>query len=161
MAKRRYSDKDKAESLAVLDANGGNVAKTSRDTSIPSNTLIDWRDGRGVVSEVTEIRCENRKALAEHLEDIAYKIVEAIPDKIGEANLVQLSTSLGISVDKMQLLRGKATAINEDASLSDEGRVARLAGLLDAARARRDGRPIVPSIPIQDISERPGTIRAH
>jgi 8-oxo-dGTP pyrophosphatase MutT (NUDIX family) len=46
MGKRRhYSDEERAEALAVLDANAGNLKRTARDLDIPRATLQEWAGG--------------------------------------------------------------------------------------------------------------------
>lgn len=139
MTRRDYSDSERATALAALDANGGNVAATARTLQIPRSTLQEWANGR-VNSEVTELRQEKKRDLAERLEDIAHELVDALPDKIGRANLQQTATTLGIVIDKMQLLKGEPTNIQQDyGDLTDEERSRRIAAIFDAARARRDG----------------------
>jgi predicted transcriptional regulator len=140
MAKRQYSDAEKAAALLALQANGGNITKTAREVGIPASTIKEWASGR-VTAGVTDIRDEKKNVLADYLEDIAWKLAEAMPKKVRSAHLQQVATSMGITIDKMQLLRGKATAIVDDAVLTDEKRVERITQLLDAARARRDGQP--------------------
>ena len=141
MARRQYSDADKASALAALDANGGNVARTARELSIPRQTLDSWTNERGINHDVPELRQEKRGELAEQLEAIAYTLAGDLvkQDKRELATLQQIATSLGIVVDKMQLLRGKPTAINEEVSDSRE----RLARLLDrhAAATAASGDP--------------------
>jgi hypothetical protein len=44
--RRAYSEQDKAQSLLVLDANGGNIKRTARQIGIPVGTLRAWRDNR-------------------------------------------------------------------------------------------------------------------
>lgn len=39
-----YSDQQRLDTLAALQANGGNVAKTERQTGIPRLTIRKWRD---------------------------------------------------------------------------------------------------------------------
>ena len=112
MAKRQYTDDDRAAALAALDVNGGNVAKTARDLQVPRVTLIEWRDGR-VSDAVSDIRQVKKEALHDRLEMIAHSLVDAAPDKLRDASLQQVFTSLGIAVDKMQLLRNAPTAITE------------------------------------------------
>ena len=121
-----YSDSEKATALAALDANGGNVAATARQLKIPRKTLDGWKAGTNVHEEVAEIRQEKKRDLADEMEKIALNLVDAIPDKIKEASLQQTATSLGIAVDKMQLLRGKPTAINQDGEMTPEQRKARI-----------------------------------
>lgn len=139
MAERRqYSDADKAMALATLDAHGGDVAKTARQLGIPRTTLIGWAADRGVVNDVSELRQVKKRDLADRLEEIAHDLVDVMPNKMQQATLQQIATSLGITVDKMQLLRGKPTAINEnqDAPTLTE-RANELTAILDAARARQ------------------------
>lgn len=141
MAKRQYSDAEKAAALLALQANGGNLKQTAKQTAIPYSTLKAWAGGAGVSHGVADIREEKKNVLADYLEDVAWKLAEAMPKKVRGAQLQQIATSMGITIDKMQLLRGKATAILDDASLTDEKRADRITQLLDAARARRDGQP--------------------
>lgn len=42
MAKHSYTDAERAAALAVLQANGGNMLRTSKATGIPRTTLITW-----------------------------------------------------------------------------------------------------------------------
>lgn len=142
MIRRQYSDEDKATALAALAANGGNVRKTSRDLGMPYDTLRSWAKGENINQGVVKLQPHKKKALADKLEDIAHKLAGALPEKIEEASLQQTATSLGIVVDKMQLLRGQPTNITDDASLTDDERAKRVASLLDAARARRDGQAL-------------------
>jgi transposase-like protein len=109
MPRRQYSDAEKATALAALDANGGNVQGTAETLGIPESTLSGWAKGRGTNGDVPKLRDIKKKDLADELEGIAYKLAKAIPDKIEEATLQQVTTSLGITIDKMQLLRGEAT----------------------------------------------------
>lgn len=112
--RRRYSDQDKATALASLAANGGNVNQTARDLGLPEPTLRSWARGRGVGVEIVDLQAHKKVDLADRLESIAHKLAGAIPGKIDEGSLQQTATSLAILIDKMQLLRGRPTAINED-----------------------------------------------
>lgn len=141
MARRQWSDRDRAEALAALDANGGNVSRTAQALGVPRKTLAEWRDGR-TNPEVAELRQEKKAGLADRLETIAHKLADSLPDKINQAELKDAATSLGIIVDKMRLLREQPTAISrDDDSLTDSERADRIAALVESARARRDGRP--------------------
>src|SRR5690606_36911180 len=40
----KYTDAQRAEALAALQANGGNLSATSRATGIPIRTIARWRD---------------------------------------------------------------------------------------------------------------------
>lgn len=109
--RRRYTDADRASALAALDANEGNIRKTARDTGISASTITGWRDTRTL--EGTEVRAQKKAELADKLEDVAHKLVDALPSKLSEANLQQVATSLGITIDKLRLLREESTAIEE------------------------------------------------
>jgi transposase-like protein len=119
MGNKRYSDNDKALALATLDANGGDVRKTAKTLKMPESTLSDWSKNRGVNKEVTEIREVKKKELSEKLEEVAYKLTDNLMIRAeSELSILvpmkDVATSLGIVVDKMQLLKGKPTSINEN-----------------------------------------------
>ena len=139
----KYSDDDRASALAALDANGGNMLRTSKELGVPRATLQEWEQGR-VSSAVPEARVQKRVDLASRLEEIAHSLVDAIPGKVGDADLGKIATTLGISIDKMRLLREQPTSIN--AALSDDERAERVAALLERARARRDGLPAIRAV---------------
>lgn len=142
MARRSYSDKERAEALAVLDSTkkGGvpNYSEASRLAGVPRKTIEEWDKGR-VNSDVAEIRQHKKGELADCLSVVAHELVEAIGGKIAEASLQQVATSMGIVVDKMQLLRGEPTSISQSQGMNDDERAERVAALLERARARRDG----------------------
>lgn len=106
MMRRAYSDADKATVLALLDLNGGNVARTARTVRIPRKTLADWSKGRKINGHVAELRHQKKKELAELLEEFAFQLLEAVPEKIPDASLLDAMRSLGIAIDKVLLLRG-------------------------------------------------------
>ena len=118
MAKRRYSDEDRANALAALAANGGNVSKTARDLDIPEPTLRCWATGERH-PEALQMRDGKMADLADRLEEVAWKLSDAIPGKIGKASLKDTAISLGITVEKMRLLRDKPTSISKDATEPD------------------------------------------
>ena len=136
MARRSYSDEERANALAALDANDGDVSRTARQLGVPRKTLEDWAKGH-VHPAVAEVRQEKKGTLADAIEGVAWKLLDALPGKVPDADLRQTATALGIAIDKMRLLREQPTSITSD-GLSDDERAARVAELLDAARARRD-----------------------
>ena len=138
MAKRRrYSDSDKAAALTVLDANEGNRNETAKHLDSPRTTLERWVEGR-VSGDVPQLRQQTKKALANELEALAYKLIEAMPERLEGANLQQASVALGIVVEKMQLLRGDPTERFEH-TLDDRERASRITAILDRGRERRTG----------------------
>jgi hypothetical protein len=109
--KRQYSDKDKAAALVALEANGGNVLKTSQALNIPRQTLINWNNGSHLTDDVPKIGQEKRRGVLEQLIDEQHAILALLPGKRGDASYQQLMTALAISIDKSQLLQGADTAI--------------------------------------------------
>src|SRR5690625_3701249 len=109
--RRRYTDADRASALAALDANEGNLSKTSRNLGIAVSTLQRWIKDRA--ADLSDLRKEKKADLADKLEHVAHKLVDAMPEKLSEATLQQVATSLGITIDKLRLLREESTAIEE------------------------------------------------
>lgn len=107
--KRRYTDEERAAALAALAANGGNIEKTCRELDIPRMTLSSWAKGQ-VHPEAHEYSLTKKGPLADHLEEVAWKLAGDL-NKCKEGNPQQVAIALGVVVDKMQLLRGKPTAI--------------------------------------------------
>jgi len=121
MARREWSDSEKATALAALDANGGNVSHTARQLGIPRMTLADWAAGR-VTDDVTELRQEKKESLADAFEALARKLVAGVGVWVDQrleegCNPATVGTTLGIVVDKMQLLRGDPTHIAGQAGM--------------------------------------------
>lgn len=107
MARRQWTDAEKAEILAALDANQGNVKRTARQCGVPISTLRGWAKGRGTNAGVAQLRPEKRGDLADALEGIAWQIVELLPGKLETAEVRELATLLGVSLDKLLVLRGQ------------------------------------------------------
>ena len=89
---KRYSEARKSAVLAVLALNGGDVYRTSKETGIPHGTLSRWARLAQAEKEVT---------LNDRLEQLSYQLVLAIPDKLDEANLHQLTEALKFVLDKI------------------------------------------------------------
>lgn len=111
--KRAYTDQERAAALVVVDFCEGNLSEASRRTGIPRITLFEWNSGR-VNSDVSEIRQEKKKDLADKLEDLAEKYVDSMTSTAGSATSRD-AVALGIVIDKMQILRGQPSVINQTA----------------------------------------------
>jgi transposase-like protein len=120
-AKRRYSDEERAEALAALDANGGNLSRTARQTGVPRITLRQWAQGR-VAPGVSVLRQVKKADLAQRMEDLAHALLDdlARPNRLASASVQQAATALGIAVDKMRLLRNEPTSITGQGTGADE-----------------------------------------
>lgn len=138
--KRRYSDDDRANALAALAANGGNVRRTSRQLGIPAVTLRSWRDGEraAIPSESVDSK---KKALSEQLEGIARQLLDRLTvEKIDDCSLRELMTAVGIAVDKMLLLRGQATVITDNTNRPDDSSPDEVRARVDELLAKRQSR---------------------
>lgn len=137
MGKRQYSDNEKAAALAFLDFNGGNVEKSAKALGIPRKTLDEWAKGRNQNAEVADLRHEKKEDICELIDTAVREMIQGSAGKAMEANISQLWTSIGIAVDKMQLLKGEATLITKDATArTNEDRATRILELVKPAAAR-------------------------
>ena len=112
--KRKYSDDEKAGTLAALDANRGNALQTSKQLGIPRTTIKRWV-AEGVNPDVTVLRHEKRRELSAKLEDIAHALsgnilIHAGSPDAARGSLKEMAVALGIVIDKMQVLRGMPSA---------------------------------------------------
>ena len=113
MARRRYSDEERAQALTALRANGGNAGKTARQLGIPPTTLCQWKRGERH-PEAAQLSNGKTRDMAAALEAVAWQILEALPEKVPAAPLAQAATAMGIAIDKARLLRELPTEITED-----------------------------------------------
>ena len=114
MPKRVYSDEDRALVFAALTANNGNVKRTSRDTSIPEQTVRDWK------------KDWERKGVPESVEDALPAVVEDFVvdmKRVRDMALLELEnqiaagllkgaalvTAFGVLTDKIRVVEGHAT----------------------------------------------------
>lgn len=145
MGRKRYTDEFRANAVVMLQGAGypdieGGLTRVAKHLGVPRETLRRWylsKQNPPPPELVTE-----KKA---NLQDLLRKEIEAalndMPSARQDAGYRDMGTVLGILIDKLQLLDGKATerlAIEDE--LTDVERASRIAALFDAARARRDGR---------------------
>jgi transposase-like protein len=135
--RREYTDAQKAEALAALDANGGNVKRTARELDIPEASLREWSKGRN--SPPGADLCAQKKAdLGEGLEALIGRLMGGLSEaKIAKAGLSEVGVVLGIAFDKLQLLRGQPTSITTNESLTTDQRLEKLTELIRVWESRR------------------------
>jgi len=129
-SKRKYSDQEKAAALAYLDFCKGNLTEACAKLGIPYKTLSCWRDERGIVPAVAELHEEKKADIAELLEKVVVASLQAKQDRGGSITGIET----GIYIDKLLLLRGHATVINEHRNGTPDERKARLLQLTDKAK---------------------------
>lgn len=136
MAKRRYSDEDRANALAALAANGGNLNRTARELGIPRQTIQAWANGEHH-PEAAENGASKRGLLADKLEEVAWSLVGMIEPAGRKAQtkgaVGPIATAFGITIDKMRLLREQSTSITDGTA---DAKRNELAGILATLRQR-------------------------
>ncbi|MGI8656384.1 MAG: transposase [Pyrinomonadaceae bacterium] len=136
-AKRQYSESDKATALALLAANAGNITRTARETGFPATTLRQWRDGEHINEEVTQKRDQKKEELADLFERVTRVYLDRAlaPDTVSETKGKDAVIAAATATDKMQLLKGAPTAINQT-YLTDEQKAKKLAEIINRGRER-------------------------
>ena len=110
--KRSYSEEEKAEALALLNVNGGNVNSTAKQLHMPVPTLRKWANGKHINNAVLQKEQQKKQSLAELFEEVARAYIAraldlgAIDDTRGKDAVIAAATAL----DKLQLLIGAPTA---------------------------------------------------
>jgi hypothetical protein len=157
--KRFYSDREKAEALALLDATR-NLTETARTLGIPDSTLSAWKYGKAVRSpDIPQLRRQISENLGLELASdfqtialesarVAIKRLQS-PQKANKIPFAQLMTGAGIAVDKMQLLRGEPTSITGSV-VSEEERQAKVKEVFERIAARAIDATPVDSVCITD-----------
>jgi hypothetical protein len=113
MSKRRYTDNDRSAALAALAANAGNLSRTARQMDIPRSTLSQWAGGSRH-PEALAMSSGIKEDLAQLLEDLARALLSVTRQSMSGLSADRAMVCAAIALDKMLLLRGKPTAINEE-----------------------------------------------
>lgn len=110
----RYTDEFRANAVLMLEAAGypdrkGALMAVSNKLDVPHSTLSRW--ARSVSnpppSELVQIK---KGEILDKLDYVTHMILDSIDlDTVEQADLKERLTSVGIVVDKSQLLRGGAT----------------------------------------------------
>jgi len=122
MARRHYTEHDKAVALAALEANGGNVSATVRETGVPSATLRLWRDAPERAAPA-EKRSRARGELRDLFKSVAEKATELLDDTLdglmpeavaqNPKMLAALSSVAATATDKYRRLAVEGEALDE------------------------------------------------
>lgn len=108
MARRFYSDEDKARGYTALTVHDGNISRAARETGISESTLRDWRkawEAEGVPKEIADkaaVEADDFIVRASSLRDTA---METARSKIPEAKVGELTTLIGVLDDKIYRAR--------------------------------------------------------
>ena len=138
--RKRYSDEQQADCILMLEAAGypgkkGALARVGNKTKVSVRTLRRWWLNKHNPVTATLVR-RKKGTLIEKLDDLTHLILDSFDiDTIKDAHLRERMVSLGIVVDKGQLLKGEPTERVEN--LTTEQRRDRIAELFESARTRR------------------------
>lgn len=164
-----YSDEDKAKALALLAQMGGNAALVSYVSGISPRAIKRWADGEHVSPEVFAVAENKKAALADAWHDLMVRGLGVASGRVEDCTAAQACTIAAIAADKMLLLRGDPTAIEDHRHTVTVDQAERLARLspeerdqLEALLAKMDGRgrsefPDVSGIPV--IEDGAGEVR--
>ncbi len=126
---RSYTEEEQYKALLKVAEFGGNVHAAARELGIPCQTLVVWVKKRGV--ELRKIHKALKRELAKNCSSSAVNLAEKISEGIDklsldgpietkgrriipkENRLKVAVVSLAILIDKMLLLSGKPTSIQD------------------------------------------------
>ena len=119
MARRLYTDQERAAVFAALEINGGQIKTTARETGVPVSTVRDWKrewEEHGVPKEVTEVLPEVIEDIVEALTRVRDKGLLELERQIesGEMKGAPLVQAVNILTDKIRLYKGQATQVKEE-----------------------------------------------
>lgn len=123
MARRNYTDEERAAGLAALALYGGDASKAAREVGVPRNTLLRWRDNAPeVVRQIGQDKAEELTARLDRIADRAaqlqtraLEVLESGADDLLLDNWAHVNRAMGTAIDKARLLRGEPT---ENASVT-------------------------------------------
>lgn len=105
---------DRAKALGITLATG-NASEASRQTGIPTSTILDWVQSE----EFGKLRERTREQVAEEWWGIAqqgFRRVSALIDST--TDIAKVATATAIITDKMLVIRGEATSRYESRDLT-------------------------------------------
>jgi hypothetical protein len=112
----RYDDKFRASALLILEAAGyphkkGALTQASKTTGVPLTTLKGWAKHKENPPP-TEIRNEKEFELISWIQNEIKAVAGRVEETRQDASYRELMVSLGILIDKNQILTGKPTEIS-------------------------------------------------
>lgn len=146
-----YTDKQKAEAIAYLQSNKGNVKRTVEQlrkseefSTVTKPTLLRWRKQfEGIIGDTHKKEAieselpEAKTKLSTAFHDLAQLSIEKAVGKIDEASYFELVKGAAVATDKKLLLNGEPTEINETRdSITDDEKAARIAAIFESVRGK-------------------------
>jgi transposase-like protein len=161
-----YTEQFRAEALVTLEANGGNIKQTAIQLEIGEATLHRWieensRTGDNksdIAIATTEIIPDTRETFIAELKTLRNKVLRHLDGIVEDLKAREAAITLGILIDKTELLEGNATsrtAVVGGGETVDEA-ITRLSAELES-RPNRFEIPQVASSPEGDSAPEPTT----
>jgi hypothetical protein len=113
-----YSEQFRAEALVTLEANNGNILQTATQLDIGEATLRAWfaesRDIKETSSDLAvatiELLPETRENFITELKTLRNKVLRHLDSVVYDLKAREAAVTLGILIDKTELLEGNATS---------------------------------------------------
>ena len=113
-----YTEQFRAEALVTLEANGGNILQTSEQLGVAQATLSKWvaenRDIKESSSDLAiaaaELVPETRESFISELKTLRNKVLRHLDGIVEDLKAREAAITLGILIDKTELLEGNATS---------------------------------------------------
>jgi hypothetical protein len=148
--RRTYSPEQKAEVLAVLQANNNNLYRTAVLCKVPRKTIARWlapqpRTERACErsgAAVAELRQRKREELATSLRALAAKLVGVVERELPNMSGKDAGITLGIVCDKLAHLEAAQEQSQERAQEDTVERSERLERLRERYARLREQRPV-------------------
>lgn len=112
MARRTYTDDDRARVHTLLVTNDGNVERTARDSGVPPATVRLWKQKwqkEGPPQEVLEKAVEEATNFVNQAMGARFEAITLLRAKLPDATARDLATIVGILDDKITRAKGLAT----------------------------------------------------
>src|SRR5437870_4809811 len=106
----RHSPEVKARALAILKSNQGNWRKTESETGFSRSTLKSWAAMAERTPGFPSLVMEKDEILASKLLEASNMAVDRVFEALPKASAKDAAIVAGITIDKRQLLLGRATA---------------------------------------------------
>jgi hypothetical protein len=120
--KRSYTPAQKAEILAALTANKGNLHRTALQVQVPRKTIERWVEGQAsdakCPEETAALRQAKRDALGVQFHDLAKRMLELLGTKLESMSGRDLAWAAAVATDKWALLTGDVASRSETISTS-------------------------------------------
>lgn len=119
MSRRRvYTEKDQAFIAVTLQANGGNIRKSARETGVPISTIRDFRDKWEAEGYPEPLEGELpivRRTFIEDAKEVRQMMIERLREKVERGDITARDLIAGIKelTDKINVLEGMATSRTE------------------------------------------------